>query len=59
MLDQAPLKIIKLLCKSLFVEEILHFGGTRKIEDVSKQVIKKANVEFIEHNVDLWSIIGA
>ena len=28
------------MVKSSFVEEILHSGDTRKIEDVNKQVIK-------------------
>ena len=41
MQDQAPLKIIKIIMqKSSFVEEVLHSGGTRKTEDVKKQVIK-------------------
>ena len=44
------------MVKSSFVEEILHSAGTRKIEDVNKQVINYINIEFIEH---LWSIIGA
>ena len=45
--------------KSSFVEEILYSGGTRKIEEVNKQESNYINIEFIEHNVDLWSIIGA
>ena len=49
--------------KSSFVEEILHSGDTRKTEDVNKQdkigESNYINIEFIEHNVDLWSIIGA
>ena len=36
-IDQAPLKII-LLVRSSFVQEITYCRGTRKVEDVHKQV---------------------
>ena len=54
MLDQAPLKIIKI---TYYVEEILHSGGTRKIEDGNKQVIK-IRQEKVNVDKHIWSIMG-